>query len=181
MHQAMVKIIVDQIISQFKTESQFCASYLEIPLKDWQAWKDGTLVLQGEDMQKIKSLFSDYEWMLMQKIIKQTILFPEKRNYVVLEYKRVKSLVAKKWIRSGEAMVELISQRDSHNKVGMASQRKETINLRVFLDYDLWGYDDILEFCLPAVVQQQIEDSPVDLLEWVNENLTDTYVLDDKN
>ena len=44
-------------------------------------------------------------------------------------------------------MVELISQRDSHNKVGMASQRKETINLRVFLDYDLWGYDDILEFC----------------------------------
>ena len=58
MHQAMVKIIVDQIISQFKTESQFCASYLEISLNDWQAWKDGTLVLQGEEHAKNqKSVF----------------------------------------------------------------------------------------------------------------------------
>lgn len=176
MHQAMVKIIVDRVLTQFETEARFCREYLDVSIADWQDWKKGTTVLSPEDMQKIKSLFSDYEWMLTQKIIRQTILFPEKRNYVVVEYKRIKSLIAKKWLQSGEAVVELISQKGSSSKEILLGQSKETINLKVSMDYGVWGYDDILEFCLPAVIQQQIEDSPVDLLEWVNENLTDTYL-----
>ena len=176
MHQAMVKIIIDRVLTQFETESRFCSDYLGINLAKWQEWKQGKVALHPEDMQKIKSLFSDYEWMLMQKIIRQTILFPEKRNYVVMEYKRIKSLIAKKWLQSGEAVVELISQKDSFSKDALHGQSKETINLKVSMDYGVWGYDDIIEFCLPAVIQKQIEDSPVDLLEWVNENLTDTYL-----
>lgn len=178
MHQAMVKIIIDRVHSQFDSENRFCSDYLEVPLQQWEEWKRGSLALQPEEMQKIKSLFSDYEWMLMQKIIKQTILFPEKRNYVVMEYKRVKSLIAKKWLQSGEATVELISQKDTYSKSPRA-QSKEMINLKVSMEYGVWGYDDILEFSLPALIQKQIEDSPVDLLEWVNENLTDTYVTND--
>ena len=176
MHQAMVKIIIDQVLSQFENESRFYREYLEIDGKQWQGWKEGRIALEAEVMSKMKSLFSDYEWMLAQKIIHQTILFPEKRNYVVNEYKRVKVLIAKKWLQSGEATLELISQKTSLSKGLYVNQRKEMINLRVSMDYDAWGYDDILVFTLPAVIQQQIEESRVDLLEWVSENLTDTYV-----
>lgn len=177
----MVKIIVDQVITQFETETHFCHDFLEIEFSRWQGWKKGRVVLNTEEMQKVKNLFSDYEWMLSQKIIRQTILFPEKRNYVVMEYKRVKSLIAKQWLQSGEATMELISQRDSQHKGFSHNQRKEIINLRISMNYGAWGYDDILEFTLPAVIQKQMEDSRVDLLEWVNENLTDTYTATETN
>ncbi|WEG73887.1 hypothetical protein [Vagococcus intermedius] len=176
MHQAMVKIIMDRVLSQFGTETNFCQVYLGISQEEWVNWKKGTQVLESEIMQKIKGLFSDYEWMLLQKIIRQTVLFPEKRHYVVEEYKRVKSVIAKQWLHTGEAVVELISQKESYATQSAREIGKEVINLKVSMNYGIWGYDDILEFCLPAKIQQQIEDAPVDLLEWVNENLTDTYI-----
>ena len=40
-------------------------------------WKDGEKNLPSEAMQKVKNLFTDYEWMLTQKILRQTIIFPE--------------------------------------------------------------------------------------------------------
>ncbi len=174
MHQAMVMIIVDRIVSQYTTENSFCTNYLSVDKKRWEEWKKGSTQLSAEEMQKIKNLFSDYEWMLLQKIIRQTVLFPEKRNYIVSEYKRVKSMIAKKWMQSSEGIVELITHKDSfHTEKELY---KETIILRVSVNYEEWGYDDILEFYLPGMIQQQIENDSVGLLEWVNENLTDTYV-----
>ena len=37
------------------------------------------------------------------------------------------------------------------------------------------GYDDILNFRLPAFVQQQIKNEKIELLAWVKENLEETY------
>ncbi|MGX7058609.1 hypothetical protein [Vagococcus humatus] len=176
MHQALVMIIMDEILSQFESETVFCENYLTIPLADWNRWKAGLKPLDSEKMQKLKALFSDYEWMLIQKIIRQTILFPEKRHIVVSEYRRVKTLIANKWIQTGSAEVELITQKNSRSQYCYGKLAQGTITLKVSLEYEGWGYDDILEFRLPAVVQKQIEDAPIDLLEWVNENLTDTYV-----
>ncbi len=44
------------------------------------------------------------------------------------------------------------------------------------LAYGECGFDDIITFRLPATIQRQLEGSKVELLDWVNENLMDTYV-----
>lgn len=176
MHQALVAIIVDRVHSQFSTEEDFCESYLNVDSGRWEEWKLGGNTLNSETVQKIKNLFSDYEWMLVQKMIRQAALFPEKRNYIVSEYKRLKTIIAKKWIQTGEATVELITQKDSHSHRERSWKINSMIHLKISLEYDTWGYDDILTFHLPTMIQRQIEDSPVDLLEWVNENLTESYL-----
>ena len=154
MHQVYVDIIVDAIIEQYQTEENFYSAY-QIQAADWQAWKEGQFGLDNEVMQKIKNLFTDYEWMLTQKILRQTILFPEKRNLAVSEYKRLK----------------LIPNNKQEQEIAAGY-----IDLKVTLAYGEWGFDDIITFRLPATIQRQLEGSKVELLDWVNENLMDTYV-----
>lgn len=175
MHQAIVNIMLDRIQDQFISEQVYCEYYLDVPYEEWQKWKTGISNLPSDKMQKMQGLFSDYEWMLIQKIARQTGLFPEKRNYVVAEYKRLKSIIAKSWIKSGLANVELITQQRVSGNVTKILPQKNVVNLRVIVNYEEWGYDDILEFCMPGVIQQQIEEAQIDLLEWVDENLVDTY------
>lgn len=47
--------------------------------------------------------------------------------------------------------------------------------MKVSIQYDEWGYDDILNFRLPADVQNRSKEK-IELLDWVNENLEETYV-----
>lgn len=175
MHQAIVNIILDQIKDQFISEKVCVTHFLAMDLAEWEEWKKGVRPLPSEKMQKLKSLFSDYEWMLIQKIARQAALFPEKRNYVVVEYKRLKSIIAKEWIKTGMTKVELITEQSRPNYSSDTYPKKHVVNLRIFMSYGEWGYDDILEFCMPGIIQQQIADSKIDLLEWVDENLTDAY------
>lgn len=176
MHQAMVNIMLDRILDQFMSEETFCECYLDVSTETWLNWKTGISPLPSDKMQQLRRLFTDYEWMIIQKISSQTILFPEKRHYVVAEYKRLKSVIAKTWTDSGLAKVELITQQRFSNKESLPIPQKNVINLRIIMSYGEWGYDDILEFCMPGIIQQQIEDSKVDLLEWVDENLEATYM-----
>lgn len=176
MHQALVMIVLDQLLVQYESEIKFCQDYLNISIDKWKQWKNGETRLSADEMQQIKNLFSDYEWMLIQKVIRQTILFPEKRNYVVFEYKRLKTIIAKKWIQSGAGFVEMITHQESYDIENTAISNQRLVKLKVSIQYGEWGFDDILEFYLPARIQKQIEDSRVGLLEWVHENLTDTYV-----
>lgn len=107
--------------------------------------------------------------MLTQKILRQTIIFPEKRNVAVAEYKQIKTRIAQKWVSSGSANVELLPLKNDQIVNGY-------LDLKVSIQYDEWGYDDILNFRLPAEVQKQIEGEKIELLDWVNENLEETYV-----
>ena len=175
MHQAIVNIILDQVKDQFISETVCATYFLDVTLEEWEDWKKGLRPLPSEKMQKLKSLFSDYEWMLIQKIARQASLFPEKRNYVVSEYKRLKSIIAKEWIKTGMTKVELITQQSTPQSFNANYPKKHVVNLRIFISYGEWGYDDILEFCMPAIIQQQINDSKIDLLEWVDENLIEAY------
>jgi len=109
--------------------------------------------------------------MLTQKILRQTILFPEKRNIAVSEYKRLKTLIAKKWLQSGAGLAELIP-----SKTNREENNQAFIDLKVTVSYGEWGFDDIVTFRLPAILQSQLEGSKVELLDWVNENLMGTYV-----
>lgn len=172
MQDVLIDIMIETIIEQYPSETYFYDTVLKMDEKSWLAFKAGNFRLTEEKMQKIKGLFSDYEWMLVQKILRQTALFPERRNVAVAEYRRLKTIIAKTWLQNG-GVAELISQKTENlqNK-----KQKGFIDLKVSLNYGQWGFDDILSFRLPALIQQQIEGTKVDLLEWVNENLTDTYL-----
>lgn len=176
MHQVLISIMVETIKEQYGSEPFFYQEQLGIDEKTWQDFKSGQQPLNEEQMQKIKGLFSDYEWMLVQKILRQTIIFPERRNFAVPQYRRLKTIIAKKWLKNG-GQAELISKKSEEKKGRMAT---EFIDLKVSLQYGEWGYDDILVFRLPAIVQRQVEGSKVDLLEWVDENLTNTYMKEEK-
>lgn len=171
MNQIYKDIILDAIVERFSTEEQFYHNYLNIEKEDWISWKEDKQNLSNEDMQKVKNLFTDYEWFLTQKVLRQTILFPEKRNIAVSEYKRLKTLIAKKWLQDGLGKAELISD-SSYREENVPSY----IDLKVTVSYGEWGFDDIVTFRLPSTIQAQLEKSKVELLDWVNENLMDTYV-----
>lgn len=169
MHQVYVDLIISVLLEQFETEKNFLDDYLLISEEQWQGWKTGEKNLPSEAMQKIKNLFTDYEWVLTQKILRQTIIFPEKRTTAVAEYKQIKTRIAQKWLGAGIAKVELIPLKNDQ-------YLSRFLDLKVSINYDEWGYDDILNFRLPADIQKQIEGEKVELLDWVNENLEETYV-----
>lgn len=170
MHQVYVDILISAIVEQYYSEENFFETQLGISAHTWNEWKRGSGNLPSESMQKIKGLFSDYEWMLVQKILRQTILFPEQRNNAVLEYKRLKTAIAQTWLKGAAAEVEMVPFTIEHD-----GQKSAYIDLRVSLQYGTWGYDDILSFRMPSIIQQQIEGAKIPLLDWVSENLADTY------
>lgn len=169
MHQAMLLLILDTVKMVFPSEEVFYQHYLGISKQEWDEWKKGRAPLANDVMQKVKGLFSDYEWMLMQKVAEQAVFFPEKRHYVVPEYRRLKTMIAKQWVELPLCSIELVSKVDQTNF-------NELINLKISLRYGEWGYDDILNFMMPAHISKTIEGSNKGLLEWVSKDLTDIYV-----
>jgi hypothetical protein len=166
MHNVSIAIILNTVIEQYSTEARFYETQLGITNEQWEAWKNGTASLSPAENQKIKLLFSDYEWMLIQKIVRQTVIYPEKRTSAVPEFKKMKTQIARKWLSADLAKVELLTQ---------SEESKQYLDLRISITYDEWGYDDILNFRLPAFIQQQIENEKIELLAWVKENLEETY------
>ena len=168
MHDVYIELILNVVREQHGNEEVFYEKFLGISQQKWQGWKQGTASLTPEENQKIKNLFSDYEWMLLQKILRQTIIYPEKRLVAVSEYRKMKIEIAQKWLNIGLATVEM-------NQLKEKNKDNRYLNLRVMIQYDDWGFDDIINFKLPAYIQQQVENEPVALLNWVNENLEETY------
>lgn len=168
MHDVYIELILNVVREQHGNEEVFYEKFLGISQQKWQGWKQGTASLTPEENQKIKNLFSDYEWMLLQKILRQTIIYPEKRLVAVSEYRKMKIEIAQKWLNIGLATVEM-------NLLKEENKDNRYLNLRVMIQYDDWGFDDIINFKLPAYIQQQVENEPVALLNWVNENLEETY------
>lgn len=169
MNETMMKIILDEIALEFESEEAFCKYYLQCSYNDWVMWQKGQKSLPNEIMQKIKSLFSDYEWMLVQKVAEQSLFFPEKRNYAIFEFRRLKTLIAKKWIELPLCQVELVTNVSDHGT-------KDLVTLRISLKYGEWGYDDILNFPVPEKIFKQITYTPKGLIQWVDHELTDVYL-----
>ena len=129
----------------------------------------GSKSTEYKEGQKIKNIFSDYEWMLLQKILRQTIIYPEKRQVAVEEYKKLKIKIAQKWLNSNCGIVEF-------QQIKEEDKKEHLIDLRVSLQYGEWGFDDVLNFRLPAAIQHQVVSQKVALLDWVNQELESAYV-----
>lgn len=168
MHEVYIEILLSTIKEQFANEEDFYSSILGLDQGQWQEWQAGRSTLAPEQNQKIKNLFTDYEWMLVQKVMRQTIIFPEKRTTAVNDYRLMKTKIAQKWLKSKLADVEVVDAE--------GPQTRQMIDLKVTIAYEQWGFDDILTFRLPTMLQQQLQKEKVALLEWVNENLEETYI-----
>lgn len=169
MHEIYINLILSGIYENYYSEEEFYQNQLGISFERWEKWKQGKMSLSPEENQKIKNIFSDYEWMLLQKILRQTIIYPEKRHIAVAEYKKLKIKIAQQWLNTNSGVVEFQQLKEEEKKDSL-------IDLRVSLQYGEWGFDDVLNFRLPAAIQNQIVRREVALLDWVNQELEDAYV-----
>lgn len=179
MNQALVDIVVNAIKEKYVSEKAFYQGQLGISGQSWDRWKKGEHGLRYENLQIVATLFTDYEWMLVQKVVRNSEIMSNVIKYPVNEYMFMKYQIAKQWINSGIARVEW--QKTNENEED--SQRKSNyMVLKVIIDYNLWGYNDIIELRLPGVIQQQIGHDEVKLLQWVDdesEKLKEQNLIDD--
>lgn len=169
MHEALVEIVLRAIKEQYVTEKSFYSTQLGITPQSWDRWKKGQQGLKAENMNKISQLFTDYEWMLVQKVCRNALIISDVAESPVGEYMNMKYHVAKKWLETGLADINIQQyQEEETNKV---QRRLNLTTVSIELSYDFWSYKDRIELHLPGVVQLQIETEPQDLLEWFNQNV----------
>ncbi len=173
MNQALVRIVLMAIKEKYVSEKAFYKDQLGITPQSWDRWKKGEQGLKSENMQKIARLFTEYEWMLVQKVCRNSTILPEVEANPVTEFQSIKFHVAKKWVDTGVATLKF---KQSDQKTNQSSQLKPAVTtLSIEMNYDFWSYKDRIELRLPGVIQQQIETEKQDLLEWFNENIEEEF------
>lgn len=165
MSQTIVELVVAAIKSKYVSEKAFYSDQLGITPQSWDRWKKGEQGLKYENMQIIATLFTDYEWMLVQKVAQRREILPEISGSAVAEFNYLKYQIAKTWIKHGLARMEW--QKNPANEPG-SNRRSNTVVLRLMTDFNIWGYSDIIEMRLPGVIQQQIGHDAHKLLDWVS-------------
>ena len=175
MNETLVEIVLQAVKEQFTSEKAFYTSRLGISAQSWDRWKKGNQGLKAENMDKLAALFTDYEWMLVQKVCRNSLLIPEVRVNPVAEYMNMKYYVAKKWLKAGIGSVEFLSEFPEEE----SKERKtnQTI-LRIQANYDFWSYADRIELRLPGIIQEQIEVEKRDLLELLEEHVENKFPIE---
>ena len=168
MNQALISIVMSAIKEKYVTEKAFYAEKLGISSQSWDRFKKGEQGLKYENIKILATLFTDYEWMLVQKVVRNAELLPDVMANPIKEYHYLKYQIARRWIHQGMARLEW-HHTDSNDQ---ASIRKSNMMiLQVIADYHIWGYSDVLELRLPGIIRQQIEGDEVKLLEWFDSQL----------
>lgn len=83
MHEIYINLILSGIYENYYSEEEFYQNQLGISFERWEKWKQGKMSLSPEENQKIKNIFSDYEWMLLQKSCDKR-LFTQKSAILLL-------------------------------------------------------------------------------------------------
>ncbi|MDR0922002.1 MAG: hypothetical protein LBM95_06445 [Lactobacillales bacterium] len=167
MEQAFIDLVVYRVIEKFQMEEEFYGKQLGLTEEDWEKWKRGHLLLSDEAIQQIVLLFSDYEWMLVQKVILQTKIIPEKLYTAVADYQKMSATIAKKWLTTDIATIEIVEKLQEENKLD------KMIEVRIIMSYDSWGYSDILTFFFPAVDRNKVAGSRRELIQFMTEIYTE--------
>ncbi|MBG9981639.1 hypothetical protein HZY86_00770 [Aerococcaceae bacterium DSM 111020] len=165
MSSPLVDLVVSAVKAKYISEKAFYSEQLGISPQSWDRWKKGEQGLKYENMRIISTLFTDYEWMLVQKVTRRREIMNEPHGSAVAEFNYLKYQIAKTWINHGLARIEW--QQNQANEPG-SNRRSNTVVLRLITDYNIWGYNDIIEMRLPGVIQQQIGHDTHKLLVWVN-------------
>lgn len=173
MHESLVQIVLQALKEQYTSEKAFYTSQLGISPQSWDRWKKGQQGLKSENMKKVAALFTDYEWMMVQKVCRNALLITEVRMNPVSEYMNMKYFVAKKWLSAGIATIGF--QKDFTEEEEANGRKTNQTILRIETHYDFWSYTDRIELRLPGIVQQQIQTEKQDLLEWFGQHVENRY------
>ena len=164
MHEAFVLIVVNAVRERYVSEKAFYTEELGISGQSWTRWKNGERGLKAENLQKIARLFTDYEWMLANKVARNADVLPEVASDPVAEYLRLKVAIASRWIRQENVRVDWKTAAVSKGKF------KENVTiLRVATTYGYWSYQDIIEIRVVGITHKQIGTKKQELLEWMKD------------
>lgn len=165
MNPVLIELVVHAVKEKYVSEKAFYTEELGISPQSWDRWKKGDQGLRYENIQIISNLFTDYEWMLVQKIARKS----EFTGFIsdpIAEFNFLKYQIAKKWLNHGIAHIHWTqSEQNEAGSIRMSNK----VTLRLVMDYGLWGYSDIIEISLPGVIQQQIGHDERKLLQYVSD------------
>lgn len=163
MNPALIAIVVYAIKEKYVSEKAFYSDQLGISPQSWDRWKKGEQGLKYDNIKILSTLFTDYEWMLVQKVVRNSEIVPDILTDPVKEYLFLKFEIAKTWVRHG--MVRLEWHKTDVNELDSNRKSNMTV-LQLIAEYNFWGYNDIIELRLPGVIRQQIQTDEVKLLAW---------------
>ena len=164
MHEAFVLIVVNAVRERYVSEKAFYTEELGISGQSWTRWKNGERGLKAENLQKIARLFTDYEWMLANKVARNADVLPEVASDPVAEYLRLKVAIASRWIRQENVRVDWKTAAVSKGKF-----KENVAILRVATTYGHWSYQDIIEIRVVGITHKQIGTKKQELLEWMKD------------
>ncbi|WP_156404281.1 hypothetical protein [Lactobacillus selangorensis] len=157
MNHAIFAQIVRAVIRQrYHNLENFCQTHPEwtmdellqkVPV-DWHA--------TPAQQQSVRRLFTDYEWMLVHKVIQRAKTLPEEEMRGAAIYQQAKALIAQTWLTAPYCKAQF-------------QQDTAQIYLRLSCSYAEWGLDDQLDFVVPAQIKRAIETHQLDLLTWAKQ------------
>lgn len=162
-------IVLQEIKEQFSTEEEFYSRHLGMDEMEWIRWRKNDVELGKHAIEKIHRLFTDYEKMIVQKVVRNAEIIPAIQMNPVREYKQMKFHIARRWIQSGLAEAEWLGS-DTSADVD-EEHFYQTDVLRVEADYGFWSYKDRLEFRIRRFPKKEIRWTKPELLEWFSQKI----------
>lgn len=133
----------------------YLAEQLRIPVAQVYA---GDAALTTHQREKLRYLFTDYEWMLAQKMT-----LSKDGGRPAWRFQAAKATIATAWLQAPEVETEL-------KKTTLASGQTEA-HLQIRLDYGCHGLADILDFVVPNPELKQLQTKQLTLLEFAQKQL----------
>ncbi|WP_125705584.1 hypothetical protein [Lacticaseibacillus daqingensis] len=117
----------------------------------------GDAALTDVQRQKLRYLFTDYEWMLAQKV---AVLEETARSEqgVTWRYQNAKATIAMAWLANAKVTTAMTQVPQPNGTLAH--------HLRIKRTYGVHGLEDILDFVVPKPVAQQLATKKLDLLTW---------------
>lgn len=119
---------------------------------------------------QLRYLFTDYEWMLAQKLAVLQATTPEAPS-LAERFQQAKTVIAKAWLQSPNLTTNYVREPRGVDQV--------SVHLQLRQDYGLHGLVDILDFVVPTTVAKQLQTKQLDLLTWADEHLDSPDQRDD--
>ncbi|WP_390408139.1 hypothetical protein [Lacticaseibacillus jixiensis] len=149
------------VLTQRDGDATVLTQVMHIPVS---AIENNAAALLPQQRQQLRYLFTDYEWMLAQKlaVLEQT---DPTQGGLPERYMLAKTVIAKAWLRSPSLTTSYVKAPQGNGRVA--------VHLQLRQDYGVHGLVDILDFVVPTTVAKQLQTKQLDLLTWADEHLDD--------
>lgn len=175
MENVLQQIITDEINKRYVTEKAFYEGKLNITQQSWNRWKRGDRGFSGDNTLILKSLFSDYEWMLVQKIVAELDqeghdIEVDEPGTIYAHYLDIKKDIAQEWVKNGAEidLVEENSNDENKNALGIK------VTVKLHYDLEIEQEDDIITFHSNKI-KGKIKDKKKKRKKWFKKNEENFY------